>query len=138
MKIAAWIGASILLILTLLVVLQIVASERVEVVELHTLDTDGNTVVTRLWVVDHDGSSYLRSGSDGSSWYQRIKANPEVKLIRDEKTLVRHAVPRPEKSELINELMQAKYTWGDTLISLLMGSREGAIAIELQRPSTGG
>ena len=39
---------------------------------------------------------------------------------------------RTEKSARINELMQKKYTWGDTLIGAMIGSREGSIPLELQ------
>ena len=45
-----------------------VATERVEVVELHTLDAQNERVVTRLWVVDDEGQQYLRAGNPEMIW----------------------------------------------------------------------
>ena len=55
MKIFRWILGSVVGLVVLVFVLQLVASERVEVVELHTLDEQGEEVITQLWVVDHSG-----------------------------------------------------------------------------------
>ena len=41
------------------------------------------------------------------------------------------AVLRKDMSERINEMMLDKYGWGDLLIGMLVGSREGSIPIEL-------
>ena len=57
---------------TLVFLLQLFASERVEVVDLHTLDQTSKEVTTRLWVVDDGGYQYLRVGSDGSDWFTRL------------------------------------------------------------------
>ena len=62
--------------------LQIVASERVEVVEVKTLDNKGEVATTRLWIIDHEGKQYLRAGAD-SGWYLRMKANPNITMTRD-------------------------------------------------------
>ncbi len=55
------IGAGIVPFLLTLIVAVMLASESGEVVVLTT--ADGAT--TRLWVVDHDGSAWLRSGAPG-------------------------------------------------------------------------
>ena len=60
--------AAIFSLALLFVVLERLAAERVEVVELHTLDEAGEPVTTRLWIVDDEGYQYLRVGSDGSGW----------------------------------------------------------------------
>ncbi len=131
MKYVYWIAAVFVAAILLLTGLQMAASERVEVVELHTMDETGEAVTTRLWVVDDEGYSYLRVGGDGSGWFTRLQANGEFELTRDEQRLRYRAVLRHDKSERINALMQEKYTWGDSLIAALVGSRDGAIAIEL-------
>ena len=113
--------------------LQILASERVEVVELHTTDEAGEPVITRLWLVDDEGYQYLRVGADGSGWFSRIQANGDFQVTRDSDTAIYTAVQRADKRDRINQLMQEKYTWGDTLIGYLAGSREGSIPIELHR-----
>ncbi len=133
MKYLYW-GAGLLLgIAALFGVLQYVASERVEVVELHTINTEGDEVTTRLWIVDDEGFQYLRVGSTGSGWYTRIQENGEFALTRNGERNRYRAEVNMSKSDRINELMQEKYTWGNTLISILVGGRETSQPIELHR-----
>ena len=110
---------------------QWLASERVEVVELHTEDDAGEPMITRLWIVDDEGFQYLRVGADGSGWFSRIQTSEQIRITRQGETQDYTVSLRPEKSDRINELMQAKYTWGDSLIGVLAGSRENSIPIEL-------
>ena len=135
MKILFW-SAGILIGLFLLGlgVVQ-VASERVEVVEMHTIDHQGEPMVTRLWIVDDDGQQYLRSGNGTSLWFQRIQINPNFEVTRNGETKVYTAVLRPDKRDHINALMHQKYTWGDTLISLITGAQDAAIPVELHLQS---
>ena len=132
MKIFRWILGSVVGLVVLVFVLQLVASERVEVVELHTLDEQGEEVITRLWIVDHLGYQYLRVGADGSEWFSRIQANGEFEVTRNSRRYKYTAVLREEESERINRLMRDKYGWGDSLIEILVGGREASIPIELQ------
>lgn len=131
MKWAAWVIGILMVVLAVFMALQYLASERVEVVVLHSVDTDGQKVETRLWVVDHEGSAYLRVGEDGSGWYSRIVANPVVELERNGITTPYQVVPRPDLSNTINDLMQAKYTWGDSFIAYALGGRENSIPLQL-------
>lgn len=131
MKITLWITGVILGLIVMLGVAQTVASERVEVVELHTVDAEGIEQTTRLWVVDHDGAAYLRVGGDGSGWYDRLRANETVEVTRSGNRGRFITRTRPELSGTINALMQEKYTWGDSLIGALVGSREASIPIML-------
>jgi hypothetical protein len=131
MKILAWITGIFLGLVTLLGIAQTIASERIEVIELHTTDQHGESVTTRLWIVDHDGYQYLRVGSDGSGWFTRLRANNQVKVTRGDTTRTYRTQTRPDKSEVINLLMKDKYTWGDTFFATLFGAREGSIPIEL-------
>ena len=132
-KIALWVCASILGLMLAFVIAQTLASERVEVVEVFTMDDGGEEVVTRLWVVDHEGYQYLRVGADGSGWFSRLQKKPDIRVGRDDKVLPYRAVPNPEKSEIVNRLMRDKYTWGDAFFATLFGGREGSIPIELQQ-----
>lgn len=133
MKFVYW-GFGLLLGLAALIgILQYVASERIEVVELHTKDFEGAEVTTRLWVVDDEGYPYLRVGAAGSGWYSRIQENGEFEVTRNGERNRYRAEVRPAKSDRINELMQEKYTWGDSLIGALVGSRENSQPIELHR-----
>ncbi len=123
-------GGIVILLLVLLGATQL-ASERVEVVELHTVDDSGQSLVTRLWLVDDEGFQYLRAGSPGSGWYGRIKASTEIELTRNGETRRYTTVDRPDKREHINQLMKEKYTWGDDFMSAVAGSRNGATPVEL-------
>ena len=122
------------LLVTLIVVFSLlpyVASERVEVVELHAADPAGSGVTTRLWVVDHEGTAYLRVGENVSGWFDRITTDKTVDITRSGVCATYRTETRPALSEAANNLMQAKYTWSDSLIGVLVGSREGSIPIAL-------
>ncbi|MCH8256298.1 MAG: hypothetical protein IIA75_00085 [Proteobacteria bacterium] len=51
MKILAWILGTFVGIIVLFLIVQTLASERIEVVQLHTLDDTGETITTRLWIM---------------------------------------------------------------------------------------
>jgi len=131
MKYILWaIGVPVGLVVLLLVV-QTLASERVEVVDLYTTDESGEMQTTRLWVMDDEGYQYLRVGADGSGWFDRILDNGEFEMGRNGVTASYTVVQRPDKSERINDMMQEKYTWGDSFFAIMLGSREGSIPLEL-------
>ncbi|HEY8154405.1 MAG TPA: hypothetical protein VII72_09795 [Myxococcota bacterium] len=109
--------AGILGLALVIVATQYVASESGEVVVLRTRDAAGAFHETRLWVVDHDGSAWLRAGNPSGGWFPRLSADPGVLLVRGSETLAFQAVPTPEARDTINDLMQAKYGWADSYIS---------------------
>lgn len=131
MKYLRWGVASLIILVIVLLGIERLAAERVEVVELHTLDENGESMTTRLWIVDDEGYQYLRVGADGSGWFSRITDNDSIELTRNGETAAYTVELRPDKSERINALMQDKYTWGDTFIGIMLGSREGSVPIEL-------
>lgn len=131
MKYVLWTVCTLFVLAALFGLTQYAASERVEVVDLHTVDESGEPQVTRLWVVDDEGYQYLRVGADGSGWFSRVQANGEIKVTRSDETRTYTTVLRPDKSETVNQLMRDKYTWGDEFISWMVGGREGSIPIEL-------
>lgn len=109
---------------------QYVASESGEVVVLRTVDAAGAVQETRLWVVDHDGSQWLRAGNSAVGWYQRLAAHPEVEVVRDEAAQKYRAVPEPEARDAINDRMNQKYGWADSYIRFWFGP-EKKIAVRL-------
>ena len=131
-KVLKWIFLGLLIVGAAFAGLERLAAERIEVVELVAANDVGERQITRLWVVDDEGMAYLRVGADGSGWYDRILMNDSVEVVREGVTAEYRVQARPEKSARINELMQQKYTWGDTLIGLMVGGREGSIPLELQ------
>ncbi len=131
-KVLKWIFLGLLIVGATFAGLERLAAERIEVVELIAANEAGEKRITRLWVVDDEGMAYLRVGADGSGWYDRILMNDSVEVVREGVTAEYRVQARPEKSVRINELMQQKYTWGDTLIGQMLGGREGSIPLELQ------
>lgn len=131
MKFLYWGGAALVAMLVITFGGQYLASERVEVIDLYTTDLEGEAVITRLWVADDEGYAYLRVGADGSGWFDRLQENVVFRVGRDGEVREYTAVLRPDKSAVINQLMQDKYTWGDSLMAVMVGSREGAVPIEL-------
>ncbi|MCI5105972.1 MAG: hypothetical protein MRY76_04610 [Pseudomonadales bacterium] len=132
LKVFGIVLGTVVVLLTLLFIAQRLASERVEVVELHAPDAAGEMITTRLWIVDEGGQAYLRVGASGSGWFDRLQSAQAIELTRNGERRPYRAEPRPEKSAAINALMQAKYTWGDSFMAVLAGSREGSIPIALQ------
>ena len=132
MKIVAWIFGGIIALVGVVMLAQGIASESGEVVVLHTLDATGKDVTTRLWVVDHDGALWLRSGSAESGWYTRLVAQPNIRVEDGVAIAAFVAIPTPEARQIINDLMQDQYGWRETFIGRMVGGRDGAIPIRLQ------
>jgi len=109
----------------------ILASELGEVVVLTTFDTNQSAVTTRMWIVDHDGFSWLRSG-EGSSWLERIEGDPNVDLTRAGTTQRFRASPvrTPTALAQVNTLMREKYSLSDRWISLFV-DRGSSVVIRL-------
>ncbi|MCH7671568.1 MAG: hypothetical protein IIB72_05320 [Proteobacteria bacterium] len=131
MKTVYWLAGILLGLAFILVGIPQIASERVEVVDLHTTDVGGEAVNTRLWIVDDGGYQYLRVGADGSGWFSRLQANGKFQVTRNDTTASYTAVLREDKADTINQLMQTKYGWGDSVMAAMVGGREGAIPVEL-------
>lgn len=131
MKFLYWSSGLLLLVAVLVFGLQLAASERVEVVQLHTRDASGEEVTTRLWIVDDAGFQYLRSSNITTSWGARALSAAGVELTRNGSRMGYTAISRTDKRDRINELMHAKYTWGDSVIAMLVGNRDSATPLEL-------
>ena len=132
MRIAAWVFSGIIAVVVVVMLAQAVASESGEVVVLHTLDTTGKDVTTRIWVVDYDGAQWLRAGRAESGWYARLAAHPDIRIERADVIAGYTAIPTPEARQVINDRMQDKYGWRESFISRMLGGRDGAIPIRLQ------
>ena len=111
-----WLGA-LIGIAIVLIGTEYFASESGEVVVLRTLDAAGGVHETRLWVVDHDGSAWLRAGNPTHGWFPRLSARPEVEVVRGSETHKFLAQPTPAARDTINDLMQRKYGFADSYIS---------------------
>ncbi len=129
MKIVLYSIGSLLLLVVLVFVSQIVASETGEVVVLTSQSADGPQE-TRLWVVDLDGVQYLRASPD-SGWYQRLVTAPEALLERNGARQPYRAEARLAQAADVNRLMHEKYGWRDAYIDFLLGGRDDAVPVAL-------
>lgn len=122
---------AVVLLAVIVIGLQMVASESGEVVVVRTF-AGGEAKTTRLWVVDDAGVSWLRSGSPSSSWYQRIRENPEIEVERGGELHAYTAFPIEGGPTVdhVNALMSRKYGWADGLIGATL-DRSDAVAIRL-------
>lgn len=130
-KILGWSIGLLLAVAVGVFALQLVASETGEVVVLHTT-ADGVDHTTRLWVVELDGSLWLRSGGGDSGWYARLAAEPRIRLERHGETQSYVAEPESSRRDEINALMAEKYGWRDRLIGVLVSGRDTAIPVRLR------
>ncbi len=135
MKLALKIIGGLVVVLVLVIAVQFIASESGEVVVVTTTDADGVSAETRLWVVDHEGSAYLRSGSPQSGWFQRMQANPTIGVVRGETSMRATVEPDVSLRDTVNDLMREKYGWADAYISMLFG-RADATPIRIVPEST--
>jgi len=131
MRIVRRIVGAVILLLVIAVGLQLVASESGEVVVLRT-SVDGESHETRVWIVDDQGLSWLRSGQPEAGWYQRILENPDIEVERGGELFAYRAFPvegGPTVSH-INALMAHKYGWAEGYIGLMI-DRSRSVAIRL-------
>ena len=124
------IGTVFALVVTIFMV-QGIASKTGEVVLLTTVEqASGDTATTRLWVVEHDNTLWLR-GSAQSVWTQRaLSQNIPLQLERDGITNTYTVTSAPAQVGTVNELMRQKYGWRDQFISL-MAPREASVVLRL-------
>jgi len=111
----------------------LVASESgEEIVVLRTVDAEGASHETRLWVADDAGFAWLRAGQPGSGWYVRLQAHSQVEVERDGAVGRFEAVPVPDPAsrDRIHALMRAKYGFADRWVSML-GDRTLSIPVRL-------
>jgi hypothetical protein len=107
------------------------AGERIEVVVLRTLDSQGVEHDTKLWIVDHEGHPWVRVSRPHFRWLERVRANPHVVLIRKDTVASYRAIPveTPEAKRAIDAAMTAKYGWIDRWYEMIV--HDEAIPIRL-------
>jgi hypothetical protein len=130
MKIARNVLAAIFVVVVVLAAVQMFASETGEVVNITTRDVDGQHRKTRVWIVDSDGSQWLRAGSDRAGWYKRLVQTPTLDLERNGVVAAYRIEPVPARIDEINRLMHEKYGWADRYVGMLFG-RDRAVPIRL-------
>lgn len=88
-----------------------------EVVELETRDPRGGALHTSLWIVDLSGDVWLRANNPDAVWLSRLRADPEVTLIRDGERSQRRALIVDGVEERIDHGLRAKYGRADEVLA---------------------
>jgi Uncharacterized protein conserved in bacteria (DUF2255) len=123
------------IVLALLVVLAAgtyLAGEQTEVARLRTVDEAGVVHETKLWIVDHDGAAWVRVARPERQWFQRLKHQPEIEIVRGDGAPQRvHASPDPSDATkaALDAAFRAKYGLVDWWYGLLL--RRAPIPVRL-------
>jgi hypothetical protein len=107
--------------------------EEGEVITITTVDDDGHTSLTGLWIVEVGARSYLRAASPSAHWLVRIRKHPEIELER--KGIVRRFRAKPSDDPTVqiavDWAMRQKYGLIDAvLVRLIDHSRSVPILVE--------
>jgi hypothetical protein len=107
------------------------AGEQTEVAVLRTRDVDGSVRETKLWVVDHEGTPWVRVANPRRGWFARLRDRPQVELLRGGRTQAceAHVHEGPETRAAIDAAFRARYGIVDWWYGLLL--RRGAIPVQL-------
>ncbi len=128
------VGGLLAAVVLALGIFYVVLAESGEVVVLETRDAAGVVHETRLWVVDHEGSAWLRTGEAQAPWLARLRANPEVAVTRGGERREYRAVPRDDSAtrEAINALVLQRYGWRESVLRVAGMDPAGATPIRLE------
>ncbi len=127
--------------LVFLLVFVSLAIDEGEVVHLRTVGSDGREDEADLWIVDLDGTLYLRANNREANWLVELRARPEVRLRGDahgESHFYRAVeVDDGVAKERVDRAMQEKYGYVESLWDWWVAPSE-SIAIRLDPVSSAG
>ena len=88
----------------------------VDVIEVLTVDEDGDLRETKVWSVTVEGETYLRTS--GSRWLENIRRDPKVRIRIEGAEYEQRAseVTTPELIESVDQSAREKYGWQDAFI----------------------
>jgi len=123
-------GIGVLIALAIVFVAMFAAGELGgEVVKLTTRSAGGSSFETPLWIVEDEGSLWLRAVNPASSWLTRVRAESRVTLERAGQSSEYHAEVVAGRSEQINRKMADAYGWADRLLG---GMRDAGQAVAIR------
>lgn len=121
MRVGRWLVWTIAALL-LVGIATYVAGEQTEVAVLRTTDAQGVARETKLWVVDLDGTAWVRVARPERGWFQRLRERPEVELVRNGVALPYRAIEieDPEMRARVDSAFREKYGLVDWWYGLLL------------------
>jgi hypothetical protein len=116
----------------LLAAITFVALEGNEVALLRIPRGDGTIVDVRVWIADEAGETWIEVASPEQPFYALLLANPDIEVVRRERTLRYRAVPDPSPAAhaRIRRLLAEKYGLSDRWIGLLVDTSR-SVAVRL-------
>jgi hypothetical protein len=101
-----------------------------DVVTIVTRDEDGGARETKIWIVDVDGTAYVRTG--GTRWFHNIERNPDVTLKSGGKELALRAKPVEDEAlrARIETAFAEKYGFTDRLRGWFVWGRSNLMELE--------
>ncbi len=114
-----------------------VAGEQTEVAVLHTVDDAGAPHATKLWVVDHEGATWVRVARPERRWFQRLQNHPRIEITRSGQTQAVIAVPdrSPQARAMVDAAFRAKYGLVDWWYGLLLRSNPIPVRLDPAPPT---
>ena len=96
-----------------------------EVATLSVSDARGHHLETELWIVDLDGSSWVRAAGPHEDWLERLRERPDALLIRGGASVLVRAVPVEDAGarSAVEADMARKYGLGERLLERLRFGR---------------
>ena len=116
-----------------LVVVGVLWVDEGEVVTLTTVDDQGHSSVTGLWIVEIEGATYLRAGSPEVKWLERIRTRPEVEITRNGVTQTVRATASDDAAlrNAVSWAMREKYGFIDAVLVRIIDHSQ-AVSIRLE------
>ena len=107
-----------------------------ELITIETVDGEGHSHETQLWVVEVDGTLFVRSGNPNTRWAARMQAHPEIELRRGESHVPARAevIPDSRLRDRVAYAMNDKYGAADDLWAL-MQDRDRSLVFALREIS---
>ena len=111
------------------------SEKHVELVTLH-VSSGANDYDPQLFIVDDDGTSWIRAERPDRLWLAAVRANPEVVVHRGDQDIPYHAEiwNRDRDHRHVDALFRAKYGLLDRLAAFVW--RRDAVPIRLDPPDT--
>jgi hypothetical protein len=127
---------SVLGVLVFVGLATVIAGEVVETVIVHGYDADGTVHNSKVWVVDIDGTPWVRVGRGGRTWGERLRSNPRAELVRNGITTARIATldDGPETRARVDAAFAEKYGLVDWWFGVVI--RKNPIPIRLDPAPT--
>ena len=101
-----------------------------DVIEILTVDEDGDPRETKVWFVTVEGETYLRTSA--SRWLENIRRDPKVRIRIEGAEYEQRAseVTTPELIESVDEASSEKYGWQNGFISAFRTSEPQILKLQ--------